>query len=552
MLTLRLRCTFSIATYIRTIAGYPLTSRVEIMSSEKIGIVGYGVYIPLLRITSEAIVRSRERKRKDLPEFLDKVKNGLLLREKSVASLSEDSITIATEAALNAIEMAGVDPSVIETVAVGSESKPYAVGTIARHVASFLGLGSRVYVADLEGACNSGMQSNAFVESQIMSGRISYGLAIGTDVAQAPVGDPLEYACGAGSGAFLLGRGDPVATIVDTAAYSTLTLDFWRRDGAAVPSHFGRTTVDAYISHIIGAIEGLLLKHPEMSLMDFDYITFHQPSGYMPMKTCKILSQDKIDVLENQELESRIRLTPEYVESRIKPWLRVLDTGNTYAASTLISTCDILDHSKPGQNVLAVSYGSGAYTIATWLKIENAMLKHRGRTPTVQDYIRRRRDLDIATYDRLMKLKNGSVRQKLTAPRIVGEIEPYNGKMLTFTLCNGCERVFYPIRDRCLEFDCKGEVEQHTIPMNARLLSARKLTLKDRLLTNFELQKQGKVLIVDSTIEELKPGTELESMIRRIGNEGRSGLILYGPVYRPAFRPKIIKKQTTAATVLAS
>ena len=141
------------------------------MAAEKVGIVGYGVYIPINRIKTELIVRARERKRKDLAQFLDKVRNGLLLRDKSVASLSEDSITIATEAAQNAIDMAGIDPQKIETVAAGSESKPYAVGTIARHVASFLGLGNNVYVADLEGACNSGMQSTAFVESQILRPR---------------------------------------------------------------------------------------------------------------------------------------------------------------------------------------------------------------------------------------------------------------------------------------------------------------------------------------------------------------------------------------------
>jgi hydroxymethylglutaryl-CoA synthase len=522
------------------------------MPSDKIGIVGYGVYIPLQRIKSEQIVRARERKRKDLPEFLDKVRNGLLLREKSIASLSEDSITIATEAALNAVEMAGIDPSEIGTVAVGSESKPYAVGTIARHVASFLGLGNQVYVADLEGACNSGMQSSAFVESQVISGRIKYGLAVGTDVAQAPVGDALEYACGAGAGAFLLGRDDPVATIVDTAAYSSLTLDFWRRDGAMVPSHFGRTTVEAYIKHVIGAIENLLMKHPDVSLLDFDYITFHQPSGYMPMKTCKTLTQERIEILDNPELENRIRLTPESIEEKVKPWLRVLDTGNTYAASTLICTSDILDHAKPGQNVLAVSYGSGAYTIATWLRVEDAIIRRRGRTPSVRDYINRRRDLDIMAYDKLMKFKNGSIRQKLAAPRIVGEIEPYNGQMITFTLCNGCERVFYPARDRCLEFDCKGPVEQHTIPKDARLLSAKKLTLRDRLTSNFDLLKQGKVLIVDAKIEELKPGTELESMIRRIDAEGKSGLILYGPVYRPAFRSKLLRKDAETTPILAS
>ncbi|HXY82669.1 MAG TPA: hypothetical protein VEH56_03035 [Candidatus Saccharimonadales bacterium] len=519
------------------------------MRSSKIGILGYGVYVPIKRIKSELIVRARERRRKDLNHFLDKVRNGLLLREKAIASLTEDSITIATEAAFNAITMSGVSPSKIQTVAVGSESKPYAVGTISRHVASFLGVGNQVYVADLEGACNSGMQSTAFVESQILSGRINYGLAVGTDVAQAPVGDPLEYACGAGAGAFLLGAGNPLATIVDTAAYSTLTLDFWRRDGATVPSHFGRTTVEAYIKHIIGAIEGLLTKHPDLSLTDFDQITFHQPSGYMPMKTCKTLCQDHIDLLDDPSLEERIKLTPGFIEEKIKPWLRVLDTGNTYAASTLISTCDILDKAKPGENILSVSYGSGAYTIATWLHVEDAIRERRGKVPTVRDYLARREDLDMAAYGRLMQLRNGSMRKRLAAPRIIGEIEPYNGQTLTFTLCNGCERVFYPARDRCLEFDCRGPVEQKTLPVNARLLSVKKLTLKDRLISNFQLMKQGKVLLVDAPITQLSPGMELESSIRRIDDEGKTGLILYGPAYRPAFRYKPLLESKEAQLV---
>jgi hydroxymethylglutaryl-CoA synthase len=521
------------------------------MAAEKVGIIGYGVYIPINRIKTELIVRARERKRKDLPEFLDKVRNGLLLRDKSLAHVTEDSITIATEAALNAVDMAGIDPKKIETVAAGSESKPYAVGTIARHVASFLGLGSQVYVADLEGACNSGMQSAAFVESQILSGRINYGLAIGTDVAQAPIGDPLEYACGAGAGAYVLGRDDPLATIVDTAPYSSLTMDFWRRDGVHVPSHFGRTTVEAYIKHVIGAIEGLLAKHPEISLKDFDHVTFHQPSGYMPMKTCKTLTQEHIDILDNPELEDRIRITPQFIEEKVRPWLRVLDTGNTYAAATLVATCDILDHAKPGEDVLAVSYGSGAYTIATWLHVEDAILERRGRVPTVKEYVDRRRDLKIEAYNKLMKYKNGSVRMKLAAPRIVAEVEPYNGRTMAFTLCNGCQRVFYPARDRCLEYDCKGPVEQHRLPVNARLLSAKKLTLRDRLTSNFDILKQGKVLIVDSTVPELLPGTELEAVTRRLDDEGKAGLILYGPTYRPVFRTKPLLAHAQAATVLA-
>jgi len=508
------------------------------MSHGDVGILGYGVYVPIQRIRTELIVKAREAKRKDLPDFVHKVRDGLLLRYKAIAGVDEDTITIASEAALNAISMAGVDPSKIGTVAVGSESKPYAVGTIARHVASFTGIGSRVYVADLEGACNAGMQALSFVEGQIADGKIEYGLAIGADVAQAPQGDPLEYACGAGAGAFVLGRGNPVATIQDTAAYSSLTMDFWRRDGMPYPSHFGRTTVEAYVRHVIGAIEHLLSKHPELKLMDFDHMTFHQPSGYMPLKVCKTLSQEKIENLEDHEVEPRIHLTPEFVEERVKPWLRVLDTGNTYAASTPIAVCDILDHAKPGENILAVSYGSGAYTIATWLKVEEGILTKRGLTPTVEHYLTRRREIKLETYQDHLRQKLRIVKRRISHPRIVGEIAPLDDKHITATLCHGCERVFYPARDRCLEWDCKGPLEQRQFPVLAKLISFKKLPLQRRLASNFEIISKGRALIVDSSPNEMTSGATLEVIIRKLDDEGKNGLIIYGPAYRPAFRTR--------------
>lgn len=506
------------------------------MSRSNIGIVGYGVYVPVQRIRTEVIVKAREAKRKDLPDFLQKVRDGLLLRYKAIAGVDEDTITIASEAAQNAITMADVDPSKIGAVAVGSESKPYAVGTIARHVASFTGIGNRVYVADLEGACNAGMQALSFVEAQIANGKINYGLAIGADVAQAPQGDPLEYACGAGAGAFLLGRDNLVASVEDAAAYSTLTMDFWRREGMPYPSHFGRTTVEAYVRHVIGAIEHMLSKHPDLKLTDFDYLTFHQPSGYMPLKVCKMLSQRKVEDLEDQDVESRIHLTSEFIEEKVKPWLRVLDTGNTYAASTPIAVCDILDHAKPGENILAVSYGSGAYTIATWLKVQEGILAKRGRIPTVEQYLTRKREIKLETYQDHLKQKLRNVKRRISHPRIVGEITPFGDRHIAATLCYGCQRVFYPARDRCLEWDCKGPLEQRQVPVLAKLRSFKKLPLQRRLTSNFEIISKGKALIVDSSPGELASGATLEVVIRKLDDEGKDGLIIYGPAFRPAFR----------------
>lgn len=516
------------------------------MEHDKVGIVGYGVYIPWQRIETEKIIRERERERKrgrHLREFIDKVKHGLLLRYKSVAGSTEDTITMSAEAAENAMIMAGIDPTEIQCVIAGSESKPYAVGTIARHVASFLGMGERVYVADIEGACNAGMQGMSFIESEIKSGKIEYGLAIGADIAQAPRGDPLEYACGCGAAAFVLGKKDLVATIEDVVPYSSLTMDFWRRDGSPVPKHFGKTTVDAYVSHVTGAIGEFLRRHQDLSLKDFDYITFHQPSGYMPLKACKALMQPSI--LIDKSVEDRARLSQEDIEVKIKPWLNVLDIGNTYAASTPIGVSSILDQAKPKEMILAVSYGSGAYSLATWFTVQEGIESKRKLVPKVDDYIRRGRFIMLKDYTDHIKERLSVVKKRLVFPRIIGDIEPIGSESYEISMCDGCERIYYPARDRCLDPECKGNMERKKLPKTARLKCYKKLPLKKRLISNLEIMQKGKVLLVDCVTKDLKKDMEVEAIIRRIDYEGGDGLIIYGPCYRPLFRSQYMMQPNT-------
>jgi hydroxymethylglutaryl-CoA synthase len=500
-----------------------------------VGIVGYGVYVPRQRIATEEIVKVRESKRKDLNELIEKIRYGLLLKNKAIADFSEDTITMATEAAENAVLMAGIDPSVIGSVTVGTESKPYAVGSTARHAASFIGVKSNVYVTDLEGACNAGMQGLEIIKDQILSGEIEYGLAIGSDVAQAPEGDPLEYACGAGAAAFILGKKDTLAIIKDMAPYSSLTMDFWRREESPVPKHFGKTTVEAYITHVIGAIINLLRKNRNLTLSNFDHITFHQPSGYMPLKTCKTLL-NPASLISDKELAERVKLTQEDIEKKVTPWLKVLEVGNTYAASTLIGLASILDKANPGDNILAVSYGSGAYSIATWIKVEDKIKEKVGVVPTVDDYINRRKELNFQKYKENIKERLARIKRRLIYPRIIGEIQPLEKEAIEVTLCDGCKRIYYPPREKCLEFECKGPVMNKIFPRRALLKSFRKLTSKERFTLNYSIIKDEKVLLVDCDLEELKENMELELIIRRLDYEGEDGLIIYGPTYRPAFR----------------
>src|SRR3990172_9203364 len=81
------------------------------------GIVGYGAYIPRKRIRSEEIARQWG---KDPAA----IRRGLLLEQKSVPGLDEDTITISVAAGRAALDRAGVDPAKIGAVYIGSESAP--------------------------------------------------------------------------------------------------------------------------------------------------------------------------------------------------------------------------------------------------------------------------------------------------------------------------------------------------------------------------------------------------------------------------------------------
>src|SRR3989337_1408311 len=82
----------------------------------EVGIAGYGAYIPRYRLPASEVAR-----------VWKGGEGGLPVKEKAVPGIDEDVITMSIEAARNALARAGVEPSKIRAVWVGSESHPYAV-----------------------------------------------------------------------------------------------------------------------------------------------------------------------------------------------------------------------------------------------------------------------------------------------------------------------------------------------------------------------------------------------------------------------------------------
>lgn len=305
-----------------------------------IGIVSYGAYIPKNRIKIAEIAGIWNKNPAEIEQ-------GLGLVEKSVPSPDEDAVTLATEAAYMALKSAKLDPHDIQVVTVGSESHPYAVKPTSTIVAGILGIEGEYLAADLEFACKAGSAGMQFIAGLVEASRVKYGLAIGSDVAQAKPGDVLEYTAASAAVAFVLGKANVIAELMDYTSFSSDTPDFYRRDGQDYPSHAGRFTGEpAYFHHLMSASKNLLEKL-KMKPSDFDFCIFHMPNSKFP-----------------KEVAERLGFTMEQIE----PGFIINKIGNPYSASSLLGFSATLDQAQPNRKIFVCSYGSGAGSDAFYFK----------------------------------------------------------------------------------------------------------------------------------------------------------------------------------------
>jgi len=299
--------------------------------------------------------------------------------------MDEDVVTMAIEAARNALTRIGptFDPGRIRAVWVGSESHPYAVKPTSTIVAEAIGATPLTQAGDWEFACKAGSEALQATIGFVGSGMATYALAIGMDTAQARPGDALEYTASAGGAAYLVGPADEsLAVIEGSLSFVTDTPDFWRRAYQHYPSHGGRFTGQpAYFKHILAAARALM-DGLETRPADYSYAVFHQPNVKFPQTVAKQLG---------------------FTREQIAPGLLVNEIGNTYAGSCLIGLSAVLDVARPGDRVLAVSYGSGAGSDAFSLRITEAIAERQAQAPATRDYIARRVEIDYATYVRFTR-----------------------------------------------------------------------------------------------------------------------------------------------------
>jgi hydroxymethylglutaryl-CoA synthase len=334
-----------------------------------VGIVGYGAYIPRYRLPAREVAR-----------VWTNGLGGTPIKEKAVAGLDEDVITMSIEAARNALARAQIDPSQLRAVWVGSESHPYAVKPTSTVVAESIGAVPNTQAADWEFACKAGTEALQASIGFVGSGMAGYAMSIGMDTAQGRPGDALEYTAAAGGAAYIVGpEADSLAVFQGSYSFVTDTPDFWRRAEVKYPSHGDRFTGEpAYFKHTEAAAS-TLMDMMGTTPKDYTWAVFHQPNVKFPERAAKQLG---------------------FTGEQIKHGLLAGEIGNVYAGSCMLGLTATLDQAKPGDRILVVSYGSGAGSDAFDLRVTDLIEERKDRATKTRDYIARRTEIDYAVYTR--------------------------------------------------------------------------------------------------------------------------------------------------------
>jgi hydroxymethylglutaryl-CoA synthase len=368
-----------------------------------IGVVSYGAYVPLHRISRE--------------EFFKAWGGFSIPGEKAVANFDEDSITMAVEAAIDCLT--GMDQGKIDALFFASTTFPYKEKLNSAIISAALDLPPEVRTADFGGSLRVGTIALGCALDAIRGGSAKRVLVVVTDTRMgAPAGD-FEQTLGDGAAALLLGEDNVIAEIKDSYSIYDEFSGVWRADGDTfLRSWEDRMVLDEGYSRVLPQAISRLLSKCNLTAKDFTKAVYDAPT----------------DVRRHARVATQLGFAPGQVQDPL--FMTVGNTGAALATMTLVAA---LEEAKPGDRILFASYGNGAdaFTLETTKAIgklaeRRGIRKHLNSKRMVKNY---------QTYLRwrgLLTLERG--RRPEQAPTSISELWRHRKEILALhgARCTNC------------------------------------------------------------------------------------------------------------------
>jgi len=345
--------------------------------------------------------------------------------ERAVANYDEDSLTMAVEASLNAIH--GRDVKGIGACFLASTSAPYAEKSSAAILATVADLSPATLTADLGGSLRCGTTALRLALDAVKAGSVTQALVAAADLRPVAPGTAEEVQIGDGAGAMLVGDGDVIATFEGAYAASHDFTDVWRLQGDRYLNVLpDMTFVKAYglDRHIAEAVDGVL-KATGRKREDIAKVVLYGP-----------------DARTHAALVRQLKL----VDSATPKETVIGRAGNTGSAACLLGLASALEESRPGDQILVVSYGSGAEALL--FQGTDALARARAHRPVSTQLAS---GVPLAQYGKLLSFRRHVetevVRAFASVPTAVREEQ--QDLRLYGQKCGDCGAVSYPRRHLC-------------------------------------------------------------------------------------------------------
>lgn len=276
----------------------------------------------------------------------DKYIIGIGQSEQSVALASQDSVSLAANAANSLVGIEDVDLILFATESGIDNSKSGAV-----IVQNLLGLNKFARTVELKQACYAGTAAIMLAKEFLKNHPDKKALVLASDIARYGLETAGEVTQGIGAVAFLLSANPRLAVINDDSVYQSQDIpDFWRplySDTAIVD---GKYSQNIYNQFFLDSWERYK-KQTAASLDDFAALAFHLPYTKQANKAFNQIA-DQASEKKLEKLNSNLFASQIY-NRRV---------GNLYTGSLYLSFISLLVNGqlKTADKIGMFSYGSGA------------------------------------------------------------------------------------------------------------------------------------------------------------------------------------------------
>lgn len=281
----------------------------------------------------------------------DKLSKGLLLKELSIAPITEDIVTMGASAAESILT--AKDKNEIDMVIVASESGIDQSKASAVFVHGLLGVQPFARSLEMKEACYSATAALDYARLHIEKHPNSKVLVIASDIAKYGVDTPGEPTQGAGAVAMLITNNPRILIFnEDNVAQTRDIMDFWRPNYSTTPFVNGMYSTQQYLDSLKTTwVE--YQKRNQVSLKDFAAICFHLPYPKLALKGLKKIMDKSLSLEQQEQLQANFHQSILYSQK----------VGNIYTGSLFLGLLSLLENSstlKTGDRIALFSYGSGA------------------------------------------------------------------------------------------------------------------------------------------------------------------------------------------------